>query len=78
MAAWVAVAAVLILAGCDPTACVRNSQCASGYTCRAALCVPRYDAGTDDPGGDPGGGGTDAGTTPAGDAGTDAGGFVLP
>jgi hypothetical protein len=55
-------------AACTPDACVRESDCAAGFTCTAAACVPDpVDAGPADAGP------RDAATTDAGrDAGADA------
>jgi len=73
--AAVAVAiAIALLGGCDPGACVRESDCTGGYVCRTGRCALAADAGTDVGPADGGPVVVDAGhdASAARDAGTDA------
>ena len=36
---FVAIACVLVAAGCTDPGCIRNSECGDGFECRQALCV---------------------------------------
>jgi len=70
--AWLAAAAAAIgVAGCDPDACVRNSDCASGLVCGAGVCVtPPADPGEGGVASDSGGTHGDGAVTPR-DGGSD-------